>query len=1297
MAVLPGTLAHVFLQQDPCVAEAERRGPPHLLALLSVGADCANCTLRTQQVAGRCMLGREPRTWKQGGLMIVAEAPLLKEVSDDRPLGGRAGRLLDALLDAAGIAREDVYVTHAAACAPLVGGSGSLSETPDVILACLPRLQWEIQQARPRVIVPIGNAALLALTGRKVEKNKVEKFACSVCGVGPRSKRCVECNGRKTRTRVVQMLESEHKIGWVAGAVFDAADAAPWLAEAGVRFVVPTFHPSFVLLPAETAAQASVGGQFVAPSVVAHLKKARSLLTRERDWSLTVTVTDIPADVAAYTAEAGVYSIDIETDAKEPFEVTTIKCIGIGRMDRAEVLVVDTSAVTDMNDPLILALRVFLEDPTREKVLQNRQYDEMVIELRWDCVVQGTTFDTMLAHHALCPDEPHNLQRIATTYTETPAWKPPKNKNGMEAFQSDEEFWLYNARDVRNTALSARAMRTELMTERLTQVHAMDLRMSTIAMEMQRCGVPLDPARRTAMGEEHRAKKGDALQAMRDAVKGWQVPKAESVEALLAKNEVDAAAEVQAMLDAGGNPDEFNPESPAQLRWALFERGGPCGLPATILTEKARQPSTSKDALRGLRMHPFVQFLLAYQGSKRIVSNYIDSDAFRLGPDGRMHPGWKVHGTRTGRWSSSPNFQNLDELVKSMFVSRPGFCWVGADEAQLELRIIAALSGDKTLIRLCLEADEHDKLNPDKDPHSYVSRLAFGRGFMESDEKGRKALRDGTKCLHPDTLVWTLSGPTPVSTFVPEGRGTEGVVDGSRPIARGDGTNVYPVAWHRSGEKASVHVMTRAGMLTCSREHKLLLADGTECPAGDVFGRELAPSLVPSLITRDYPAVFLPGGAIRGLPRVQIPLSHAWSYLAGLFLGDGTCTGHGVALTHGDVAKQDATHGNYYSEWQNVLFAAASAVGFEPVCHAERVHLGDRHAARVLAALGLTTHAQEVGTAESFAGGARVLRVPAWVLAAGKDAARHFLAGLIDTDGCVTERGELRICTKDPIFAEQVGVLLAGLAGLDCVRVEASWNKTYGRFYWRVGLTKQAAWTHFYGYLRHTGKAARLCAASQVRARNLYEVTRVLDAGVQPCVDIEVDDAAHLFLQGVFIGSNSVVYGMNYGAGARKIQETIMADDAYKGPPLTVDMVQRIMGAYFSGFPDVAAYREVAVRRAEKDRAVYSPLLNRRRPFPLGEVEAPTAMNFPIQSCAADLVDEAIDALHRGLPAVDPEAAILAQVHDAIYVECREEHAQAVAKLVEQSMYRKLRIVSSAPEMEFVATAKIGPSWSSVS
>jgi DNA polymerase I-like protein with 3'-5' exonuclease and polymerase domains len=833
---------------------------------------------------------------------------------------------MKALLEAAGVAPEDVYITHAVACAPDVGGAGGgFSKEPEAaaaVLSCLPRLQWEIQQAKPRVILPLGNVALLALTGHAREKVKAEKFPCSVCDPGKRSKRCVVCGGRKTRSKTVSTIETEHKINWVAGAVFDAKDAAPWLAEAGVAYVIPTFHPSFLLIPAETVAQSSVGGQFVAPSVVAHLQKAKALLVRDRDWSLEVTVTDIPADVEEYTKEPGLYAIDIETDAKEPFEVTSIKCIGIGRIDRAEVLVVDTSNVTDMNDPLLLALMDFLEDPKKEKILQNRQYDEMVIELRWDIIVAGTVFDTMLAHHALCPDEPHNLQRIATTYTETPAWKPPKNKNGMEAFASEEEFWIYNARDVRNTALSARAMKVELATEHLTQVHAMDLRMATIAMEMQRCGVPIDQEKRVSIGAEHRVLKSDALGVMREYVEAWRIPRAESVEELLAEGDTEAASALQRILDEGGDPTMFNPESPVQLRWALFDKSGPCKLTSTMLTGKKRLASTSKDALRSHSQHEFVATLRAYQDSKRVLSNYIDSNGFRLGPDGRMHPAWKVHGTVTGRWSSSPNFQNLDELIKTMFVSRPGYVWVGADYAQLELRIIAALSGDETLIKLCLEADENDKLNPDRDPHSYVARLAFGRAFMESDQKARKALRDGIK---------------------------------------------------------------------------------------------------------------------------------------------------------------------------------------------------------------------------------------------------------------------------------------------------------------------------------------------------------------------------------------AVVYGMNYGAGASKIQQTIMLDEAYKGPPLTVEMVTKIMAAYFKGFGRVKTYRDRAVSEATKARAVFSPLLRRRRSFPLGEVEAPTAMNFGIQAGAADLVDDAVDTLHKALPAVDEEAALLAQVHDALYVECREEHGPAVAQCLERSMYRKIRLVSSAPEMEFIAKAKIGPGWASVS
>jgi DNA polymerase I-like protein with 3'-5' exonuclease and polymerase domains len=96
-------------------------------------------------------------------------------------------------------------------------------------------------------------------------------------------------------------------------------------------------------------------------------------------------------------------------------------------------------------------------------------------------------------------------------------------------------------------------------------------------------------------------------------------------------------------------------------------------------------------------------------------------------------------------------------------------------------------------------------------------------------------------------------------------------------------------------------------------------------------------------------------------------------------------------------------------------------------------------------------------------------------------------------------------------------------------------------------------------------------------------------------------------------------------------------------------------------------------------------------------VDATIAMNFPIQSCAADIMNDSLDVLYRALPSVDPDAVIIAQVHDAVYVEAREEHAAAVAKVIEESLTRTLSLVANAPEMLFVASAKIGTSWDKVS
>jgi len=864
------------------------RVPPYsLVELGEAGANCARCPLRENVLDN--VRPFEPSGWTPGGLLFVGEGPGRQELAEGLPFVGPSGRLLRALAKAAGIDLAKVWVTNATLCYP-VGGALEGNLTP-ATYACHGRLRSEIARARPGVVVAFGTAALLALVGREVERAVRVERPCALCGDGERDKKCPECGGRKTQVVSVTTLDVEHRISHVAGGVFDASMLPAWLVEAGVRYVVPTFHPAFVLRPAKTDSEARVGGPFVAPTVVQHLRKAARLLERPAQWHLEVLVSDVLEDVLAYTAEDTVYAVDIETDAKQPFDVTTIRCVGIAREGTDEALVVDTSGLL-ADDPVIEALRAFLANPRKKKVFQNRQYDELVFQLIWGVVTEGTIFDTMLAQHALAPDEPKDLQRIALTYTESPPWKPPKNRNGLEAFDSNEEFWRYNARDAYNTLRSYQTMQRVLAEERLERVHACDLRLATIAMEMQRTGLPLDVERKRKLGEEHTRQRDEALEAMRAAVAPFRATQA-----------------------------AWNPNSAQDVVWALFDPRGPCRLSPRVWTPTGA-PSTSADALRALPPNEFVKALLAYREHAKLVSTYVESEGLRVGPDGRLHPAWRVDGTVTGRWSSSPNFQNWPVEARAMIGGVPGFVIVGADYSQLELRIIAALAGDATLIRLCLEADENDKTNPKKDPHSYVAALAFGRAFLESDTKGRKLLRDATK---------------------------------------------------------------------------------------------------------------------------------------------------------------------------------------------------------------------------------------------------------------------------------------------------------------------------------------------------------------------------------------SVVYGMNYGAGAAKILETIQSKGEYKGPPLTLAMVQSIINAYFKAFEGVRRYRDEALRKAEEQRAVYSPLLGRRRPYPLGGVEATVAANYPIQSCAADLMNEALNLLSRRLDEADSQAVLLAQVHDAVYVECREQCAPRVAALVEECMRRRLRLVSGAPEMEFVATAKVGRYWDEVS
>ncbi len=147
--------------------------------------------------------------------------------------------------------------------------------------------------------------------------------------------------------------------------------------------------------------------------------------------------------------------------------------------------------------------------------------------------------------------------------------------------------------------------------------------------------------------------------------------------------------------------EEFNILSPKQLGVILFEK---LELPAKKKTKSGY--STSADVLEELRnYHPVVDAVLEYRKLTKLRSTYVDGLLAALAPDGRVHPRFNQKETRTGRISSlEPNLQNipirteLGSRMRGFFVAEEGKTLIDADYSQIELRVLAHLSGDENMI-----------------------------------------------------------------------------------------------------------------------------------------------------------------------------------------------------------------------------------------------------------------------------------------------------------------------------------------------------------------------------------------------------------------------------------------------------------------------------------------------------------------------------------------------------------------------------------------------------------------------
>jgi len=204
------------------------------------------------------------------------------------------------------------------------------------------------------------------------------------------------------------------------------------------------------------------------------------------------------------------------------------------------------------------------------------------------------------------------------------------------------------------------------------------------------------------------------------------------------------------------------------------------------------------------------------------------------------------------------------------------------------------------------------------------------------------------------------------------------------------------------------------------------------------------------------------------------------------------------------------------------------------------------------------------------------------------------------------------------------------------------------------------------------------------------KISSIEPAPRQRLVDIQVDSPAHLFIANSLVTSNSVIYAMNYGAGVNKIHETIYAK-GYEGPPITIDMVAHVKSTIELVFPGIASWRAEHLAKVLAEGELRSPLFGRRRIFPLMDVPPPEAYNFPIQSLAGDIMNEALLLFGSRLRDVDPTAFSFAQVHDAIYPEADEDRGEQVARLLEECM--SVELERAGIVMPFTATAHVATDW----
>lgn len=397
---------------------------------------------------------------------------------------------------------------------------------------------------------------------------------------------------------------------------------------------------------------------------------------------------------------------DTETTGLNVF---TADLIGLSFcFSKGEAYYVTLPADKDETSDVLREFKAFFQSEHIEKIGQNIKFDLLMLSM-YGIELRGPMFDTMIAHYLVQPELRHGMDYLAEIYLRYRTIHYDdlvggKGKNQIDIRFVDLDLLCdYAAEDADITFQLKEILEKEIHQNGLQQLfYEIEMPLMKVLARMEQNGVRID---------------SEALRLSSVVLTGEMIELEKQIHEL-----------------AGY---EFNVSSPAQVGEILFDR---LKLDEKAKKTKTGQYSTSEDVLEKIRSkHPIIGKILEYRGLRKLLSTYIDALPQLINQStGKVHTSFNQTVASTGRLSSTnPNLQNIPirdaqgKEIRKAFIPDEGCVFLSADYSQIELRIMAHLSGDANML---------EAFNSGHDIHTATAAKIFKKPIEEvTSDMRRKA------------------------------------------------------------------------------------------------------------------------------------------------------------------------------------------------------------------------------------------------------------------------------------------------------------------------------------------------------------------------------------------------------------------------------------------------------------------------------------------------------------------------------------------------------------------------------